>query len=82
MRAYHRLNSFAMELLSPGGVLITCSCSGRVTRDDFRDMLLTASLSTGRSVQVLEQRGAAPDHPTLLTCPETDYLKCFICRVI
>ena len=81
LRAYFRINSLAMQLLNRGGTLITCSCSGRVSRDDFRYMLLKASRKHGRGLQVLEQRGAAADHPTLLACPETDYLKCFICRL-
>lgn len=81
LRAYFRLNSLAMQLLRHGGTLITCSCSGRVSRDDFRYMLLKASRRHGRGLQILEQRGAAADHPTLLACPETDYLKCFICRL-
>jgi 23S rRNA (cytosine1962-C5)-methyltransferase len=81
LRAYFRLNSLAIQMLRHGGTLITCSCSGRVSRDDFRHMLLKASRRHGRGLQVLEQRGAAADHPTLLACPETDYLKCFICRL-
>lgn len=81
LRAYYRLNSYALQLLQTGGILITCSCSGRVSREDFRHMLLSASRNHGRGLQILEQRGAAADHPTLLACPETDYLKCFICRL-
>jgi 23S rRNA (cytosine1962-C5)-methyltransferase len=81
LRAYFRLNSLAMQLLKHGGILVTCSCSGRVSRDDFRYMLLKASRRHGRGLQILEQRGAAADHPMLLACPETDYLKCFICRL-
>jgi 23S rRNA (cytosine1962-C5)-methyltransferase len=82
LRAYHRLNLQAVRLLPPGGILVTCSCSGRVSRSDFRDMLLGVSRHSGREIQILEQRGAAADHPMLITCPETDYLKCFICRVL
>lgn len=82
MRAYHWLNRLAMLLLEPGGVLVTCSCSGLVTREDFFNMLLGAAQQTGRPVQVLEQRGASPDHPVAVSCPESEYLKCFICRVV
>jgi 23S rRNA (cytosine1962-C5)-methyltransferase len=81
MRAYHRMNALAVRLLKPGGVLITCSCSGRVTRDDFHRILKGVSKQTRRSIQILEQRGAASDHPVSVVCPETDYLKCFICRI-
>ncbi len=82
LRAYHRLNRLAIELLDPSGVLVTCSCSGHVTREDFLYMLVGVAQKSGRDVQILEQRGASPDHPTSATCLETDYLKCFICRVV
>ncbi len=81
LRAYHRLNRLGVELLEPEGILVTCSCSGRVTRDDFLRMLGGVAQKSGRDIQILEQRGAAPDHPVRISCPETDYLKCFICRV-
>lgn len=82
MRAYHRLNRLAVDLLTPGGILITCSCSGHVTREDFTYMLVGVAQQTKRDIQILEQRGAAPDHPVAATCLETEYLKCYICRVI
>ncbi len=82
LRAYHRLNRQAVDILEPGGILVTCSCSGHVSRDDFYYMLLGVSEQSRREIQVLETRGAAPDHPTSVTCLETEYLKCFICRVI
>ena len=81
LRAYHRLNRLALELVEPGGILVSCSCSGHVSREDFFMMLLSVAQQSGRDVQVLEQRGAAPDHPVAVTCSETEYLKCFICRV-
>jgi 23S rRNA (cytosine1962-C5)-methyltransferase len=82
LMAYHRLNRSAAELLEPGGILITCSCSGHVTREDFLHMLAGVAQRSGRDIQVLEQRGAAPDHPVGVSCLETEYLKCFICRVV
>jgi 23S rRNA (cytosine1962-C5)-methyltransferase len=82
LRAYHRINRMAVELLEPGGILVTCSCSGAVTREDFLLMLAGVAQQTRRDIQVLEQRGAAPDHPVSATCLETEYLKCFICRVL
>lgn len=81
LRAYHKLNRLAIDLLEPDGVLVTCSCSGYVTREDFLHMLAEVAARSGRDVQVLEQRGAAADHPISATCLETEYLKCFICRV-
>jgi 23S rRNA (cytosine1962-C5)-methyltransferase len=80
--AYHKLNYLAMRMLNPGGTLVTCSCSGRVSREDFRDMLRGVSTRVNREVQILEERGAAPDHPSCMSCPETDYLKCIVARVL
>ena len=81
LRAYHRINALAVELLEPEGILVTCSCSGNVTRDDFFNMLFGVAQKTRRDLQIIEQHGASPDHPASVLCPETQYLKCFICRV-
>lgn len=81
LMAYHRLNRSAVALLPPGGLLVTCSCSGVVSREDFLLMLSGVAQKTGRDIQVLETRGAASDHPISATCLETEYLKCFVCRV-
>jgi 23S rRNA (cytosine1962-C5)-methyltransferase len=82
LRAYHWLNRLAVGLLEPGGILVTCSCSGHVTREDFLYMLVGVAQHTGREIQILEQRGASPDHPINASCLESEYLKCFICRVV
>ena len=82
LRAYHRINRLAVDVLEPDGILVTCSCSGHVTREDFQDMLRGVAEQTGRDIQILEMRGAAPDHPLAVTCLEGEYLKCFICRVV
>lgn len=81
MRAYHRLNVAAVNLLAPGGTLVTCSCSGRVDRTDLMGILAAASKRTRRPVQIIEASGADFDHPIDVNCPESEYLKCFICRV-
>ncbi len=81
LRAYQKLNSAAVQLLSPGGVLVTNSCSGRVSRSDFLNVLSDVARRTGRHISILESRGASPDHPISASCPETDYLKCMICEV-
>lgn len=80
LRAYHRLNSLAFQLLSPGGILVTCSCSGRVGRADFLGVVAAAAAQQKRSVQILANLGADFDHPVAANCPETEYLKCLICR--
>ncbi|XZE55118.1 class I SAM-dependent rRNA methyltransferase [Planctomycetaceae bacterium SH139] len=81
LRAYYRLNRSAIDLLEPGGILVTCSCSGRVTRGDFLNTLVDVGRRGRRDITVLENRGAAPDHPMRVSCPESDYLKCLICEV-
>ncbi len=81
LRAYQKLNSAAVQLLPPGGVLVTNSCSGRVSRSDFLNVLSDVARRTGRHISILESRGASPDHPISVSCPETDYLKCMICEV-
>ena len=81
MRGYKELNLRAMKMLRLGGTLVTCSCSHHVGLAEFTEVLAAAASDAGRRVQVLEVRGAAPDHPSILTLPETNYLKCLICRV-
>ncbi len=81
LRGYHSLNVLGAAVLKRGGLLVSCSCSGRVSRDDFERMLAETSTSTQRAVKVLEARGPAADHPVSPNCPESSYLKCYICRV-
>jgi 23S rRNA (cytosine1962-C5)-methyltransferase len=81
LRGYRRLQTLAMHLLEPDGVLITCCCSGLITRDMLEALLAQLAVEERRDVQILEVRGPAPDHPVAVTCPESDYLKCLICRV-
>ena len=81
MRGYKELNLRAMKMLRPGGTLVTCSCSHHIPAVEFNEVLAASASDAGRRVQVLESRGAAPDHPAILTLPETTYLKCLILRV-
>jgi 23S rRNA (cytosine1962-C5)-methyltransferase len=81
LRAYHRINRAALGLLEPGGILVTCSCSGSVSRDDFLQMLAGVAQRGRRPIQLLECRGPAPDHPVSASCLEGEYLKCVIARV-
>jgi 23S rRNA (cytosine1962-C5)-methyltransferase len=81
LRGYKELNLRALKMLNDGGTLVTCSCSHHVGLEEFSDVLRSAAEDAGRRVQLLEMRGAAPDHPAVVTLPETIYLKCLICRV-
>ncbi len=82
VRGYKEINLRAMKLLKPGGVLVTCSCSQNFTAEMFEATLREASRDTRREIQVLERRGASPDHPVLLTFPESHYLQCWILRIL
>ena len=81
LRMYHRVNSEAMTRLKKGGILVTCSCSGRISTQEFVMMLSSAARRSNRFLQVLELRGASRDHPFTPFCPEGQYLKCVIARV-
>ncbi|HEY0794329.1 MAG TPA: class I SAM-dependent rRNA methyltransferase [Acidisarcina sp.] len=81
LRGYKEMNLRALKLLRPGGTLITCSCSQQISSDDFTAVVAAAAGDAGRRLRLIERRGAAPDHPVILTIPETDYLKCLICSV-
>ena len=70
------------RLLEENGVLVMCCCSGLIARDMLHELLAQIAAEERRLLQILESRGAAPDHPVAATCPETAYLKCVICRVV
>lgn len=78
---YVNANAGALRLLGPGGLLVTCSCSHHVGEPLFEEIVREAAAKAQKDVQILERRGAGPDHPTDVFCPEGRYLKCFICRV-
>lgn len=81
LRGYKELNLRALKMLRPGGVLVTCSCSHHISGADFTATVAAAAADAERRVRLLARRGAAPDHPVILTIPETEYLKCLICVV-
>jgi 23S rRNA (cytosine1962-C5)-methyltransferase len=75
LRVYREINYRALRLLSSGGILVTCSCSGKVTNELFGEVITWAAQEAKRPVQLLERRGASRDHPPLVGVPETEYLK-------
>ena len=81
LNAYRRLNMLGMQVLRPGGILLTCSCSGAVRMDDLLGVLEQSSQRLGRQVQILESFTHGVDHPIHLAMPETSYLKAVFCRV-
>ena len=78
---YKEINLRAMRLLNKGGILITCSCSYFMEVHMFCDMLMHAAMDSHKRVQILEKRGAGPDHPVLVGYPKSEYLKCIICKI-
>jgi 23S rRNA (cytosine1962-C5)-methyltransferase len=82
LKGYLRLNMAALDVLEPDGILVTCSCSGLIGRELFADLIGTVAEQSARPIQILDQRGQAPDHPISASCLETEYLKCLICRVL
>lgn len=81
-KGYKEINLRAMKLLKPEGILVTSCCSQNFTEALFYSMLLEAARDTRRLVQVVEKRGAASDHPVLLSFPESFYLQCWILRIL
>ena len=80
LSGYKEINLRALKLLTPGGFLITCSCSYNVSEGDFADLLAAAAADAHAQISVVEKRMQGRDHPVLITVPETFYLKCFILR--
>ncbi|HEY6539321.1 MAG TPA: class I SAM-dependent rRNA methyltransferase [Ktedonobacteraceae bacterium] len=81
LKAYRRLNTLGMQALRPGGILLTCSCSGVVGMDDVLGTLSQVAQHLQRTVQLLEMYTHGVDHPINLAMPETAYLKAVFCRV-
>ena len=82
LKKYFAMNRMAMDAIAPGGILLTCSCTGLVSEADFLEMLRRVALNAGREIQVLEVRGAGADHPFRTDVPEGRYLKAVICKVM
>ena len=82
LRGYKDLNMLGMQMLKPGGILATFSCSGLVSADLFQKVVFGAAVDVNRDVQILEWRHQDVDHPVAITFPEGEYLKGLICRVL
>jgi 23S rRNA (cytosine1962-C5)-methyltransferase len=80
-KGYIQLNTNAMKLVKPDGILLTASCSHHITRELLLDVISEASRRAHRAVTILEEHGAGIDHPVLAAMPETSYLKVFILRI-
>jgi 23S rRNA (cytosine1962-C5)-methyltransferase len=81
LRKYFDLNRRAMQLVSPGGLFVTCSCSYHISRQELFQLAGEAAQANEKTLQVLEQRGQSLDHPEIVHHPESSYLQCLIYRV-
>jgi 23S rRNA (cytosine1962-C5)-methyltransferase len=81
LKKYLDMNKLALGAVRPGGLFLTCSCTGLVSEEQFLDMLRRAAFYANRTVQVIKVVGAGPDHPWQAHVPESRYLKAALCRV-
>jgi 23S rRNA (cytosine1962-C5)-methyltransferase len=97
-RKHFDLNRLAMRLVAPGGIMVTCTCSGLLSHDEFLRLIYASARQAGpevspattertarhaaRHVQILAKTGAAPDHPVATDCPETEYLQAVFMRLL
>jgi 23S rRNA (cytosine1962-C5)-methyltransferase len=81
LKKYLDMNRLALQAVAPGGVFLTCSCTGLVSEETFLDTIRRAAWQAGRAVQVFKVAGAGGDHPFLAHVQEGRYLKAVFCRV-
>lgn len=81
LQGYKRLNARAIEIIEPGGIIFTFSCSQVVSKENFRKSVFTAAANTGRQVKILHQLSQPPDHPVSIYHPEGEYLKGLVIQV-
>lgn len=72
---YYDLNAVALQLVKPGGLFITCSCSGLLSLEEFEEIVCRAAHRNKRKLQILDRTGAGMDHPVMSNCPDGRYLK-------
>jgi len=83
MRKYKQINTLAMQLVNPeGGLLLTCTCSAAMTQSGkFESVVQSAAKAAGREITIVSKSGAALDHPTVVACPESNYLTALLVYV-
>jgi 23S rRNA (cytosine1962-C5)-methyltransferase len=81
IKGYKEINTNGLRVTKPNGIFITASCSHHIDRDSFLQIVQESSSRAGRRIKLLQFSGAAPDHPTLPSMPETHYLKCALFSV-
>ncbi|MFA5057615.1 MAG: class I SAM-dependent rRNA methyltransferase [Opitutaceae bacterium] len=81
-RKYEDLNQLALSLVKPGGLFVTCSCSGLVSLEEFEAHVIKAAHRLNRRLQFFDRTGPGPDHPVYSNCLESRYLKVLWARVV
>jgi 23S rRNA (cytosine1962-C5)-methyltransferase len=81
LKKYLDMNKLALAAVKPGGIFLSCSCTGLVSEEQFLDMLRRAAFYANRTIQVIKVSGAGADHPWQAHVPESRYLKAAFCRV-
>ncbi len=81
LKKYLDMNKLALAAVRPGGMFLSCSCTGLVSEEQFLDMLRRAAFYANRTLQVIAVTGAGADHPWQANVPESRYLKAAFCRV-
>jgi 23S rRNA (cytosine1962-C5)-methyltransferase len=81
LKRYLDMNRLALTAVAPGGIFLTCSCTGLVREEEFLETIRRAAWQAQRTVQVIRIAGAGADHPFLVHVPEGRYLKAVFCRV-
>jgi 23S rRNA (cytosine1962-C5)-methyltransferase len=82
LQGYRRLQTLALLLLEPGGILVTCCCSGLIDMPMLEQLAAQVAAESKRPVQILDRRGQPADHPVSVSCLESSYLKCLVTRVL
>jgi len=82
MRKYSDLNQIAASLVKPGGLFVTCSCSGLVSLETFEECVIKGAHRLNRRLQIFDRTGPGIDHPVYSNCPESRYLKVLWSRVV
>jgi 23S rRNA (cytosine1962-C5)-methyltransferase len=80
-RKYEDLNRLAMTLVAPGGIIVTCSCSGLLSSQEFEEIVIKAAHREKKRLQFFDRTIAGPDHPVMSNCLESSYLKLLWARV-
>lgn len=80
-KKYEDLNSLAIEVLKPGGILVTCCCAGLISEAQFEEIIIKAAHRHNKRLQIFDRTGASPDHPISSDCLEGRYLKVLWARI-